>query len=775
MAAPLHQLHAQQFPAPATSLIGRDQEVADVVDLLRRDNTPLVTITGPGGVGKSRLAIKVADTLANAWRDGVWFVPLAPIHDPEQVLPAIAQALGLRETGSGHVADQLIGRLCDADILIVLDNFEQVTEAAFMLSQLVAACPGVRLLVTSRIVLRISAETVYQLDALAVPERASGVVAADLAGSDAVRLFVERAQASNRLFELDDDNAEVVADICWRLDGLPLAIELAAARSKMLSPRALQARLSRRLTLLTGGPVDQPARQQTLQAAVEWSVDLLQPYEQVVLRRLGVFAGNIPLGAAESVVGEGSEDAVLDAMSSLVDQSLLLAIPAWHDEPRFRMLQTIREYAEQMLSETGEWDPVGRRHADYYLVFAEESAPHLTGSDQVHWLNEIEAAHDDIRVAFDWYMGHDKPVHALRLAVAYWRFGYTRGYITEAREWLQKSLALNPDPTPLRAEGLNAEGLLASMQGDAALASSHHREALELSEALGDRRGIAVARNGLGDAAAFEGRRDEAREHFESALAIFRDLRLRRGIAGALTNLGNLYWDERELTTSVTLHEEALEHYRAIDDLRGIGWSNMNLGSLAVDLGDLPLGVRHLRDGMAIYRKLQDRSGEFVTLEGLAEVVEIRNHDELAVMLYAAAKVIRDEIGAPVPVSDRERYDGVLSGLRERLGDDFDRAWAEGELMTLDDAVTQAFDVGMGQGRSAAPPATAGSSRFVGLTRREIDVLELVARGKTNNEIADRLSISVRTASTHVSNILGKLDLPNRSAMAAYAHREGLV
>ncbi len=773
MVSPLPQRRVRQYPTPATSMIGRDQEVADVVALIRSGTAPMVTITGPGGVGKTRLALQVADELANSFRDGVWFVPLAPIHDAELVLPTIAQALGLRETGTGQAAGQLVARLADADTLIILDNFEQVSDAAFALSQLMTSCPGVNLLVTSRTVLRLSMETSYQLDPLAVPEVGDRMRAAGLAESDAVRLFVERARASNRSFALDDDNASVVADICRRLDGLPLAIELAAARSKMLSAKALQARLSRRLTVLTGGPVDQPVRQRTMQAAVEWSVDLLTPFEQMVLRRLGVFEGNIPLDAADSVVGEGDEVEVLDAMSSLVDQSLLFASPARVEQPCFRMLQTIREYAATLLEATGEMEAVARRHADYFLAFAEEAAPNLTGSDQVTWLGEIEATRNDLRAAFDWYMGHGKPVHALRLAVACWRFGYTRGYITEARDRLERSLALNPDPTPLRVEALNAEGLLACMQGDAALAAQRHLEALELSEAVGDRRGQAVARNGLGDAAAFEGRVDEARQHFQAALDLFRALDLRRGVAGALTNLGNLAWDERELTTAVALHEEALEHYRAIDDLRGIGWSNMNLGSLAVDLGDLPLGVRHLRDAMSIYRKLRDRSGVFVTLEGLAEVAEIRHHDELAVMLYSAAKVIRDEVGAPVPLSDLPRYDGVLDGLRSRLGDAFDTAWAEGQLMTLDDAVNQAFAVGVGNARAAVPARV--PDRAGGLTRREIDVLELVARGKTNNEIADRLSISVRTVSTHVSNILGKLDLPNRSAMAAYAHREGLV
>lgn len=773
MVLPLPQRQTRQYPAPATSLIGRDRDVAGVVAMLRDGPASLVTITGPGGVGKSRLALRVAKELANSYRDGVWFVPLAPVHDPGLVLPTIAQALGLRETGPGQAAEQLAERLADADVLIILDNFEQVVDAAFELSHLVAACPDVRLLVTSRIVLRISTESVYQLDPLDVAEPETRVMAADAIESDAVRLFVERASASNRSFALDDDNAAVVVDICRQLDGLPLAIELAAARTKMLSAKALQARLSRRLTVLTGGPVDQPVRQRTMQAAVGWSVELLQPYEQIVLRRLGVFEGAIPLDAADSVVGEGSDADILDTMSSLVDQSLLVAVPAGQDEPYFRMLQTIREYAAQLLEDTGEAETVARRHADYFLAIAEEAAPHLTGSDQVRWLAEFEAMRNDLRAAFDWYQGHGKPVHALRLAVASWRFGYTRGYITEARERLQRALALNPEPAPLRVMGLNAEGLLACMQGDADLAADRHQEALELSEALGDRAGMAVAHNGLGDAAAYDGRRDEARDHFGTALVMFRALDQRRGIAGALTNLGNLYWDERELTTSVALHEEALEQYRAIDDLRGIGWSNMNLGSLAVDMGDLPLGVRHLRDAMSIYRKLQDRSGVFITLEGLAELVEIRHFDELAVMLYAAAKVIRDELGAPVPLSDRKRYDGVLDGLRHKLGDTFATAWAEGELMSLDDAIGQAIDAGLGERGPSAVSRSPG--RAGGLTRREIEVLDLVARGKTNNEIADRLSISVRTVSTHVSNILGKLDLPNRSAMAAFAHREGLV
>ncbi len=771
MVLPLTQRQTRPLPKPATSLIGRDREVADVVGLLRDRSASLVTITGPGGVGKSRLALKVANELANSFRDGVWFVHLAPVPEPGLVLPTVAETLGLRETGSEQLAEQLAERLADADMLIILDNFEQVVDAAFDLSRLMTSCSGVRLLVTSRSLLRVSAESVYQLAPLDVPEPRERVAASDVADSAAVQLFVERARASNWNFALDDTNAAVVSEICRRLDGLPLAIELAAARTKMLSVKALQARLSHRLSVLKGGPVDQPVRQQTMQAAVQWSVELLQPYEQVVLRRLGVFEGAISLDAAEWVVGEGNDVDVLDAMSSLVDQSLLVAVPAWHDEPYFRMLQTIREYAAHLLDETGEAESVSRRHADFFLAFAEEAAPHLTGSDQVHWLSEFEAKRNDLRTAFEWYVGHNKPVHALRLAVASWRFGYTRGYITEARERLQRSLALNLEPSPLRVMGLNAEGLLACMQGEAALADELHREALELSEALGDRLGMAVAHNGLGDAAAYDARRDEARDHFRTALDMFRSLDQRRGIAGALTNLGNLYWDERELATSVLLHEEALEHYRAIDDLRGIGWSNMNLGSLAVDMGDLPLGVRHLRDAMSIYRKLQDRSGIFATLEGLAEVAEIREFDELAVMLYAAAKVIRDEIGAPVPTSERERYDEVLDRLRQKLGDAYARVWSDGELMSLDDAVAQAIDVGVGQGRTPARPL----ARPSGLTRREIEVLELVARGKTNNDIADRLSISVRTVSTHVSNILGKLDLPNRSAMAAFAHREGLV
>jgi predicted ATPase/DNA-binding CsgD family transcriptional regulator len=773
MASTLPALGRQRFPVPVTTLIGRGADVDAVVDVLLQPDVPLVTVTGPGGVGKTRLALEVGERLANTWRDGVWFVPLASVREAERVLPAIAQALGLREDGGSSMA-LLTERLRDAEMLLILDNMEQVAGVATELSLLLADSPGLRMLVTSRTILRLSIETVCQLDVLALPPASPMARASDVAEVEAVRLFVERARASNRTFELTDANAAVVADICRRLDGLPLAIELAAARAKLLSPAALQARLARRLTVLTGGPVDQPARQRTMQAAVEWSFELLGPYEQAVLRRLGAIAGPISLDAAESVVGEGDEADVLEAMSSLVDQSLLQALPVPGDEPRFRMLQTIHEFAEEMLDALGETDVVRRRHADYYLAFSEEAAPHLTGSDQVTWLNAIETARDDLQNAFEWYLAHDKPAHALRLAVATWRFGYTRGHYSEARERLQRAIERNPEPTPARVMALNAEGLLACVQGAVDVATARHEEALRGGTSLGDELGVAVAHNGLGDAAAFAGCRDDARRHYTEALRRFRQLGERRGIAGALTNLGNLYWDERALTTSVALHEEALEHYRAIDDLRGIAWSLMNLGSLAVDLGDLPLGARHLRDGMSIYRKLGDRSGIVVTLEGFAEIAEARGHEPLAVRLYAAASAIREETGAPIPASDRARYDGVLAGLRRRLGQEFDAAWATGELMSLDDAVSDAFDVGMGQARPesvAVRPAEAVS----GLTRREIEVLELVARGKTNNEIADRLSISVRTASTHVSNILGKLDLPNRSAAAAYAHRAGLV
>ena len=778
-AMPIEDVHS--LPVPRTSMVGRELEAGEVSALLLQRDVSLVTVTGPGGVGKTRLAIKVADSLVDSFRDGTCFVSLGPIHNHDLVIPTIAHSLGLRDDGNGIIESRLHDRLRDFEILLVLDNLEQIVDAGPGLVDLLRACPGVKLLVTSRAVLRLSVEYVYPLSGLGVPADARSLPINELLRIDAVRLFVERVKAINPGFELTQSDAAIVIDICRQLDGLPLALELAAPRLRMLSPKALHARLSQRLMLLTGGYRDQPQRHRTIRDAIEWSVQLLSRPEQAVFRRLAVFAGPFTIGAAEAVVAgddhEQAEDGVeiYESLGSLVDQSLLERLPSVDGEPTFGMLQTIRDFGLEQLRSSEDSDEVSIRHARYFLASAETAARHLTGPDQARWLNDIELVLDDHREAMSFVGNSSEAEMHLRLATALWRFGYTRGHLSEARAWLQGALKHYREPTQLRAEALNAEGLLASLQGDTRAAIPAHEEAMELSRTLGDRRGIAVALNGLGDASAVDGHLDAAYEHYQAALHIFREIGDTRGTAGALTNLGNLHWDKRELDQAVMLHEEALPLYEAIDDRRGIAWSVTNLGTLAVEQRNHAAGAPYLKDALALYRELSDPSGIVTALEGIAEIASAVTNPAVEATLYAAAHAVRERIGTPVAVSSREQYEDEIGRTRQLLGDSFERVWAVGKAMTIDEAIVIALDFldsPSSRGPDTSAPATASPH---GLSRREVEVVRLVAAGRTNAEISDLLSISPRTVTTHLSNVFNKLDLSNRSAVAAFAHREGIV
>lgn len=768
----------QGIPIPRTSLIGRDGDVARVVDLLLAADVPLVTIWGPGGVGKTRLALRVGDSLANDFRDGVWFVPLSTVHDPELVLSAIAQSLGLKEAAGRQLQKQLEERMRDSEMLLLLDNFEQVRHAAVYLDGLLRACRSVKMLVTSRSILHVSSEHAFPVAGLALPAAAERGDLASLLSYDAVRLFVARAQTSDPRFVLTEQNAESVVGICRQLDGLPLAIELAAARVRTLSPQALQARLSRRLTILGSRFQDLPDRQRSISETVSWSVQLLTAEEQIVFRRMGVFGGAFTEAAAEAVVshgGDGPDGELFDWLGALVDQSLLRAEHSDDlEEPRFEMLQTIRDVALEHLGAAGEVEATHERHARYFLQAAEEAAPHLTGSEQVRWLNELERDLGAFRDAMVWLRQHERHHDVLRMAVALWRFGYTRGQLGEAREWLQGALASNPERTEVRSRALNASGLLATAQGDTELAKVFHTEALGIARSNADELSEAVALNGLGDVAANTGRHGVARDHYEAALRLFRSIGANRGIAGALTNLGNLVWDTRDLQSAVDLHQQALQYYRAAGDLRGIGWSLSNLGTLAVELGNYDIGTTYLREAIAAYQELVDPYGIMLSFEGFAEIAHARNRVETEATLYAASQAIRERIGMPVSESDRARHEGVIERIRASLGVRFDSVWTAGKMLSEEDVLLL---TDMTESDSPAAPVVQQDgvvTRF-GLTRRELDVLVQIASGKTNKDISDELWISYRTVSTHVSNMLSKLDLPNRSALAAFAHREGLV
>ncbi len=478
----------------------------------------LLTLTGPGGVGKTRLALEAAAGLADTFPDGARFVSLAPITDPVLVAPMVAQALGVREAGDEPITERLAAFLRDKRLLLLLDNFEQVVEAAPLVTDLLAACPGLKGLVTSRVRLRLSGERDYPVPPLAVPAPAGPRPFQYAKGSAAVRLFSERAQAVRPEFALTPENASAVADICRGLDGLPLAIELAAARIKVLPPAALLARLEKRLPLLTGGGRDLPARQQTMRDAIAWSHDLLTPEEQALFRWLAVFVGGFTLEGAEAVVfaGDALDLDVFEGVASLVDKSLLRQEVGPDEEPRFAMLETIREFGLERLAARGEEAAIQNAHAAYFLALVEQAESALLGPEQMAWLTWLDAAHDNLRAALDWCLASDAEA-GLRLAGALSLFWQVRGYLLEGRRWLEALLAQAPQRAALRAKALHAAGQLARHQADIASGISLCEESLAIYRELGDKRGGAYVLRTLGLLVSDGGDPERGRALFERA------------------------------------------------------------------------------------------------------------------------------------------------------------------------------------------------------------------------------------------------------------------
>ncbi|MDQ5851887.1 MAG: adenylate/guanylate cyclase domain-containing protein, partial [Chloroflexota bacterium] len=500
--APLHTLdnRPNNLPAQPTPFIGREREVAAVRQRLLHPDIRLITLTGPGGIGKTRLGLRVAAQVLNDFPDGVYFVALAPISDPMLVSVTVAQTLGVKETSGESLLDSLKAYLREKQLLLLLDNFEQVVVAAPLITELLAAAPGLKVLVTSRASLHLQGEREFPVPPLALPDPKHLPTLDTLSQYEAVELFIQRAQAVNPDFQVTNTTAPAVAEICVRLDGLPLAIELAAARSKLLSPQALLQRLQHRLQVLTGGARDLPARQQTLRSTIDWSFSLLEAGEQTLFARLGVFVGGFSVEAAETVCHEsgigdqwsgvrGQESGdegrsaspsqiptpdsrlpipVLDGLQSLLDKSLLHQVPGASGEPRFRMLEIIREYALERLAARGEVEATERTHATYYLTLAEAAAPELQGSRQGAWLEQLEMEHDNLRAALRWSLNRGEVEVGLRLGAALWRLWHMRGYVSEGREWLEKLLPLSEHSRvspSVRAQALNAAGVLAQQQG----------------------------------------------------------------------------------------------------------------------------------------------------------------------------------------------------------------------------------------------------------------------------------------------------------------------
>jgi predicted ATPase/DNA-binding CsgD family transcriptional regulator/tRNA A-37 threonylcarbamoyl transferase component Bud32/Tfp pilus assembly protein PilF len=599
------------LPAQLTPLIGREQEVAAGCALLRHPEVRLVTLTGSGGIGKTRLALQLSTELIDDFTDGVCFVSLAAISDPDLVVPTIAQTLDVKESGARPMQELLQAFLKEKQMLLVLDNFEQVVTAAPRLSDLLAACPHLELLVTSRQVLRLSAEHEFAVPPLSLPDLKHLPDPLMLSQYEAVALFIARAQAARPAFQLTNATASAVAQICARLDGLPLAIELAAARIKLLPPQALLTRLSSRLTVLTGGSQDVPIRQQTLRGTIAWSYHLLDAAEQWLFRGLAVFSGGFTLEAAEAVCitetnnPAGQVGSVLDGVASLIDKSLLQQTEQEGEEARLVMLETIREYAWEALVTNGEAEETQRAHAAYYLALAEETEPRLVGAEKGRWLAQLQLEHENLRAAIAWLVEHQEQEAALRLCGALWRFWWMRGSLSEGRAEITRALAGSREMVAMRvrAKALLSAGALAVVQGDFEQVSALCEESLSLFRTLGDRQGSAASLTRLGQVAMLLGGYSEARSLLEEAVTLYREADDKNDITLTQVVLSSVFLFLGEYERARALAEEAAELVRAGGDSWDIANFNWNLAMVMFFLADLTRAQVLLDEGLAYARR----------------------------------------------------------------------------------------------------------------------------------------------------------------------------
>jgi non-specific serine/threonine protein kinase len=784
------------LPASLTPFVGREREVEAVASLLR-GQMRLVTLTGPGGVGKTRLALRVTELQASNFGDGITFVSLAAVTDPDLVAATVAQALGIREAGDRPVAERLASLLRDRELLLVLDNFEQVVEAAPQFASLLAACVELRVLVTSRVPLRVSGEQIFPVAPLTLPE--PGAPPDQLASAEAVRFFVERARAAVPDFALTAVNGPAVAAVCARLDGLPLAIELAAAKTRLLPPSALLGRLDRRLPVLTGGARDQPARLRTMRDAIGWSHDLLGEEEQALFRRLAVFVGGFTLEAAEYVGGEGGDaqrpspprpqatpprpPSVFDGLEALAEQSLIHPFDS-SGEPRSGMLETVREYALERLAASGEEAEVRSRHAAWCLALAETAEPHLEGfgRNQAIWLSRLDADLGNLRAALAWFQQTGDARGVLRLTAVLDVLWFSRPYLGEARRWLEAGLVAGAGvPADVLGMALHVLANVTCFLGDHEAALSRAEEELALARQLGEPFPLGRAHYGLGIVWEHTGDAARAGAHYAEAVPLLRRAQATSWVYMALAGVGSMRLACGDVVGALPLLDEAVTLVRrtddtdpgALGDTLGLALVLGQRAHAARIQGDQVLASRLFVESIAAARELGAERILLGQVAGLAGVALAQEQPERAARLLGAVAAAGETAGV-VRIAHALHADRIAAAARARLGEaSFAAAFAAGRALSLGDAVADGLALAASiQSQAATIPPRRDA---FGLTPRQRDVLRLLVAGKTDREIADTLFIGRRTVTTHTSGLYARLGVASRTEAAALAVREGLV